>query len=213
MSLQSADINNKKIMVLTNTSKYKSFIFDVELEISCTADSVWDRRYMDRFIKTLSTTIACQIGHKYKQWKVSTGAIACKLNTELSLLSRSQYKLEGTCSVGGQYIDNDSDDSYSEMIYDWFTYNGCLAVSKDFKIPSNVSLSNIYLQYTIRFFLGPALPIAQDVYCTRRYPKVLKSDLNYWTDEEEVINWEMEEYNHCEVWQAVTKSYLTLHYK
>ncbi|KAK0081560.1 hypothetical protein PV326_007612 [Microctonus aethiopoides] len=205
MSSRSVDIINNNIMALTNTSKYNSFIFDIELDVSYTADSAWYYYYNDFFYKTLSMTIACQIGHKYKQWKVSSGVIACRLHDEFSSLKLSYTTWKGIISVAGQYVDQDSVSGYSEMIYDWFTYDGCLTPPKTYNQSGAVNVSDVYLQYTIRFVLSPALSGAQHLYSTRGYKKISKSRLLSGTTKYQKMMAQMDqkkEYNHLEVWQA-----------
>ncbi|KAK0072773.1 hypothetical protein PV325_010819, partial [Microctonus aethiopoides] len=209
MSSPSVDIINNNIMALTNTSKYNSFIFDIELDVSYTADSAWDSIYMNRFYESLSMTIACQIGHKYKQWKVSSGVIACRLHDEFSSLVLSNNKWKGIISVAGQYVDQNSVSGYSEMIYDWFTYDGYLTTPKKYIRSSIYNTSDVYLQYTIRFVLSPASTGAQHFYSTRGYRKVSNSRLLFGTTNFEKIMFEImdqkKEYNHLEVWHAAIR--------
>ncbi|KAK0077491.1 hypothetical protein PV326_010014 [Microctonus aethiopoides] len=210
MSSQSVDINNKKIIALTNTSKYNSFIFDVELDISYTAYSAWESSAIDFFYQALSKTIACQIGHKYKQWEVSSDIIARRLYDEFSLLQLSGKKWECIISVAGQYHDPDSVSAdFSEMIYDCFTYDGCLTKPND--ISEMLNIPDAFLQYTIRFVLSPALPSAQPLYFTRGYQKIPKCIPYLWINysQKDVIKKidQKKEYNHLVVWQAVIKHF------
>ncbi|KAK0174520.1 hypothetical protein PV327_010280 [Microctonus hyperodae] len=202
MASQSVDLNCKKMVVSTNMlSKCNCFIFDVELDISYIANSAWDSCYNDNFYKGLSATIACQIGHKYEQWKVSSGAIACRLYNEFSSLKPTTSKWKGTISVAGWYIDEESVNGYSEIVYDWFTYDGLLTKSKG---SGRTYIPDVFLQYTIRFVISPALPNAQNMYSIRGYKKIVKSNTTLWTLLNEKVNHE-KEYSHHAIWGATDK--------
>ncbi|KAK0074038.1 hypothetical protein PV325_008849, partial [Microctonus aethiopoides] len=107
MSSQSVDINNTKTMVLTNTSKYNSFIYNVELDISYTADLAW--KNIGHLRWTILMTITGQIGYKYKNWEKCSYIIAHRLCNKLGQLKTSATEWKGQISDRGQCHDEDAD--------------------------------------------------------------------------------------------------------
>ncbi|KAK0073393.1 hypothetical protein PV325_009787 [Microctonus aethiopoides] len=207
MSSQSVDINNTKTMVLTNMSKYKSFIFDVELDISYTADSAWKSDW--RLWKTMLTTITCQIGHKYKNWTKCSYIIAERLFTKFLELNQSA-EWKGTISIKGQYHDRNLDSNYSEIIHDCFCYVGLMTIPENSDVDNQLKSPPVCLQYTIRFFLSPALPSAQSIYRANGYEKYASGRRFNIQTTDKRFNIEVDyekEYNHLEVWQAAYKAY------
>ncbi|KAK0072017.1 hypothetical protein PV326_000545 [Microctonus aethiopoides] len=207
MSSQSVDINNTNTIVLINTSKYKSFIFDVELDISYTTDSVWSS--YQHLWKTMLTTITCQIGHKYKNWRKCSYIIAERLCTKFPEANRS-LGWKGTISVKGQYHDRDLDSNYSEIIHDCICYVGSMTIPENSDLIEKLESPPVCLQYTIRFFLSPALPSAQSIYCAIGYEKYEfgRSFNRRITDKRYNIEVDCgKEYNHLEVWQAAYKAH------
>ncbi|KAK0074039.1 hypothetical protein PV325_008850 [Microctonus aethiopoides] len=212
MSSQSVDINNTKTMVLTNTSKYNSLIFDVELDISYTADSAWQNNW--HLWCTMFTTIACQIGHKYKNWKKCSYIIAEGLLNKLLQLKPSSTEWKGTVFVSGQYHDEDADSNYSEIIHDCFCYDGLMTIHKNSDPISKSESPPVCLQYTIRFLLSPALPSAQSIYRAKGYEKYYVDHPIFDFEEYRNINIEVDhekEYNHVEVWQEAYEAYKSQH--
>lgn len=206
MSSKSVDINNTKITVLTNMSKYKSFIFDVELDISYTADSAWKSDWY--LWETMLTTITGQIGHKYKNWEKCRYIIAeCLFKKFLELNPSTEWK--GTISVRGQYHDKDLNCNYSEIIHDCFCYVGLMTIPENSDEDNQLKSPPVCLKYTIRFLLSPALPSAQSIYCANGYKKYVDGKMfNDKTDKRFNIELDHEkEYNHLEVWQAACKAY------
>ncbi|KAK0072868.1 hypothetical protein PV326_014039 [Microctonus aethiopoides] len=207
MSSQSVDINNTKTkhVVLTNTSKYKSFIFDVELDISYTADLAWKNDW--HLWWTMFTTIACQIGHKYENWRKCSYIIADSLFSKLHQLEPSSTEWNGKISSSGQYHDDDFNSDYSEIIHDCFCYAGLMTIPK-YSDPIGKS-SPVCLQYTIRFLLSPALPNAQSIYRAKGYEKYVYRIMFRWRNRN-YMNIEVgdeKEYNHLRIWQAAYKAY------
>ncbi|KAK0073975.1 hypothetical protein PV326_012854 [Microctonus aethiopoides] len=211
MSSQSVDINNTKTMVLTNTSKYNSFIFDVELDISYTANSAWSSVWY--LWKTMLTTITCQIGHKYKNWRKCSYIIADSLFSQLNQLNPSTREWNGKISSSGQYHDDDFNSDYSEIIHDCFCYVGLMTIPENTNpkifLFLNTMSPPVCLQYTIRFLLSPALPSAQSIYCANGYKKYVDPIIfEDRTDKRYNIEVDYEkEYNHFEVWQAARAAY------
>ncbi|KAK0073511.1 hypothetical protein PV325_009609 [Microctonus aethiopoides] len=208
MSSQSEDANCNKTVALTNTSKCNSFIYDVTLDLSYQADAKWEN--VQHFWRTILTTITCQIGHKYKNWKKCSCVIAQHLMQNFVKLNLSSTEWKGTISVAGQYVDEESVDGYSEIIHDWFCYGGFITIPKN---PNDQQKSaSVCLEYTIRFLLNPALPSAQIIYSAKGYEKML---CNYWTADtirqyENIMNTEVDyknEYNHFKIWDAAFNAY------
>ncbi|KAK0160532.1 hypothetical protein PV328_007934 [Microctonus aethiopoides] len=208
MSSQSVDINNTKTMVLTNTSKYNSFIYDVELDISYTADSAW--KTIRHLQWTILATITGQIGYKYKNWEKCSYMIAHRLCNKLGQLTLSATECKGQISDRGQYHDEDADSNYSEIIHDCFCYDGLMTIPKYSDPISKSESPPVCLQYTIRFLLSPALPSAQSIYCANGYKMYGCRTIINREKKCRHINIEVDhekEYNHLEVWQAAYKAY------
>lgn len=179
------------------------FIFNATLDISFTVNSNWDNLVHLR--KIISATIAGQIGHKYKEWKKCSCVIAHYIFTKLNKICSSEY--EGTFSIQGQYVDKDLVIGYSEIIYDWFTYDGFMTIpSTDSAGLEKERISAIFLQYTIRFLFSPALAVAQHVYSARGYVKFHEpASSEFSTTYQRIMNTEIDhekEYNHLEMWRA-----------
>ncbi|KAK0174521.1 hypothetical protein PV327_010281 [Microctonus hyperodae] len=186
-------------LVPTKMSQSNICIFDVTLDISYTADSEW--KSFDCFKSTLLTTIVGQIGHKYKQWKRCSCIIRDCLSEKFEPLQR---KCKGTFSVAGQCEDKYTAGGFSEIIYDSFTYDGFMTIPDNFT--NQDKPSNVFLQYTIRFFLRPILPIAYHMYSARGYNIIYKCVQN--TDESDNIimnlNLNVEkEYDHVKIWREI----------
>ncbi|KAK0073562.1 hypothetical protein PV326_013292, partial [Microctonus aethiopoides] len=211
MSSESTDINCKNTVALTNTSNCNRFIFDVTLEIVYVADAKWMNKL--RFWQTILTTITCQIGHKYKNWKKCSNVIADCLTAKIISLNPSLTEWKGTVSVAGQYVDDESVNGYSEIIYDRFCYDGFMTIPKNSK--DQHQSASVCLEYTMRFLLNPALPIAQITYSAKGYEIM---SCNYWTLDdrrkyENIMNTEVDhkkDYNHVEIWQAACNAYKPL---
>lgn len=207
MTSKSEEINCNTV-ALTNTSKCNRFIFDVTLELSYFADGMWENNL--HLWQTIIATITCQIGHKYKNWKKCSYVIADYLTVKIITLNPSLREWKGTISVAGQYVDEESVNGYSEIIYDWFSYDGYMAMPKN---PKDQHKSPpVCLQYTIRFLLNPALSVAQYIYCAKGYEniacnyRVPRGNLKY----ENIMNTEVDhdkEYNHMKIWQAAYNVY------
>ncbi|KAK0075330.1 hypothetical protein PV326_011678 [Microctonus aethiopoides] len=206
MSYQSDDIDRNKILALKKIlPECHGFIFDVTLDISFTADSKWTSGM--RLSLIMLATIVGQIGHKYEQWKNISHIIVYTLFKEL-LRSKLSYNWKGTFSVGGQYVNENSAIGSSEIIYDWFTHDGFMTIPDDDDNSPPVSL-----QYTIRFLLSPALPIAQQMYSARGYKIIRHCYEDFWTPYNEIINTMIDrkkEYNHLEMWRANCNAYLNI---
>ncbi|KAK0073976.1 hypothetical protein PV326_012855, partial [Microctonus aethiopoides] len=212
MSSQSVDINNTKTMVLTNTSKNNSFIYDVELDISYTPDYAWHD--ITHLWWTIVMTITGQIGYKYKNWEKCSYIIAHRLFKQWKQLTLSATEWKGKISDRGQYHDEDADSNYSEIIHDCFCYVGLMTVPENTD-PASKSLSPpVCLQYTIRFLLSPALPSAQSIYCANGYKKYVGCILfDNGTDKRFNIEVDHEkEYNHLRIWQAAYNAFNIYYY-
>ncbi|KAK0174508.1 hypothetical protein PV327_010270 [Microctonus hyperodae] len=195
---------------LTKTSKCNRFLFDVALDISYVADAKWENSR--HLWQSILTTITCQIGHKYKNWKKCSYIITeylLKKVEELKPAPSTEWK--GTISISGQYVDEDSVNGYSEIIYDWFSYAGFMAVSKDSQDQYNSP--PVSLQYTIRFLFNPALPIAQQIYSAKGYKKIYCLLYDWKQQYENIMNTKVDhekEYNHLEIWQTASNTYKLL---
>ncbi|KAK0160536.1 hypothetical protein PV328_007937 [Microctonus aethiopoides] len=183
------------------------FIFNVTLDISYSKNSdLYDTWHLK---KITAATIAGQIGHKYKEWKNCSCVIAYRIFRELRMYNASSEN-KNTISIHGQYVDKDSVIGYSEIIYDWFTYDGFMTVPFTDSDGVKKRISAISLQYTIRFLLSPALAVAQHVYSARGYTKLTKPSSEFWTTYEKIMNTEIDhekEYNHLEMWRANYNAY------
>ncbi|KAK0074935.1 hypothetical protein PV325_007626 [Microctonus aethiopoides] len=207
MSSESEEIDCNKTVASTDASKCNRFIYDVTLDISYVADAKWNYDWL--LWQTIMTTITCQIGHKYKNWKKCSCVIAGRLCSEFARLNLSLNEWKGTISITGQYVDEDSVNGYSEIIYDWFSYDGFMTMPKNSK--DQHKTPPVCLQYTIRFLLNPALSVAQYIYCTKGYRKLI----HYWIRDEiskyeNIMNTEVDhekEYNHLEIWQAACNAF------
>ncbi|KAK0081347.1 hypothetical protein PV326_007722 [Microctonus aethiopoides] len=125
----------------------------------------------------------------------------------IRLVKPSSTEWKGTISVTGQYHDTNSVSGYSEIIYDWFCYDGYMTVPK---ISTNTTrfVPNVYLQYTMRFLLSPALPAAQSIYCAKGYEKITYLSSTDWEISEDILDTEedqIKEYNHLKVWQVASQ--------
>ncbi|KAK0074934.1 hypothetical protein PV325_007625 [Microctonus aethiopoides] len=206
MTSKSENINCKNIVALTNTPKCDRFIFYVTLEISYVADAKWEN--IAHFWRTILATITCQIGHKYKNWKKCSCVIAERLYSEFVRLNLPLTRWKGTISITGQYVDEDSVNGYSEIIYDWFSYDGFMTIPKNIK--DRHKSPPVCLQYTIRFLLNPALSVAQNIYCVKGYEKISEDWPLQQCKNENIMNTEVDlekEYNHLEIWQAACNAY------
>ncbi|KAK0073561.1 hypothetical protein PV326_013291 [Microctonus aethiopoides] len=138
--------------------------------------------------------------------------IAIKLFEKFLELKPSSTEWKGTISVAGQFYHKNSTSAvYSEIIYDWFLYDGFMTVPE---LPKGQHKSpSVCLQYTIKFLLNPALPIAQHIYCAKGYEKIpligrwTVDDINkYMNIIKEKVDHE-KEYNHLEIWQKAWNAY------
>ncbi|KAK0071527.1 hypothetical protein PV325_012744 [Microctonus aethiopoides] len=151
-------------------------------------------------------TIACQIGHKYKNWKTCSYIIAYRLFNKLLQLKLSSTEWKGTIFVSGQYHDEDADSNYSAIIHDCFCYDGLMTIPKNSDPIYKSESPPVCLQYTIRFLLSPALPSAQSIYRAKGYEKCYENDSIFDFEKHGNINLEVdheEEYNHLRMWQAI----------
>ncbi|KAK0160533.1 hypothetical protein PV328_007934 [Microctonus aethiopoides] len=207
MTSKSEDINCNKILTLRNTSASNGFIFNVTLDISFIADpELVNFRHL---CKTMLTTICCQIGHKYRNWKKCSCIIAENLSKKFKELNPSLTEWKGEISIKGQYNDEDSDNIYSEIIYDWFSYDGVMIIP-----PENSKDQHKYvnLKYTIRFFLNPTLAVAEYIFSAKGYKKMLH---HYWTlrerrTYEKIMDMDVNrnyKYNHLRVWLGAYDEY------
>ncbi|KAK0072977.1 hypothetical protein PV325_010436, partial [Microctonus aethiopoides] len=175
-------------------------IFDVQLDISYVVDTEW--KSLNSFGMTLLTTIADQIGHKYKQWERCSRAIRDCLFDEFLLLKPTGKEWKGKISVACQCVDKYSVSDYSEIIYDRFTYDGFMTITN--KCTRLDKPSDVFLKYTIRFFLSPILPIAYQMYCARGYTKIYNCPEDIETNGETTKKPNLDdekEYNHVEMWR------------
>ncbi|KAK0072772.1 hypothetical protein PV325_010818 [Microctonus aethiopoides] len=189
-------------LVSTKTlSQCKRCIFDVKLDLSYVMDS--EQKSLNSFGSSLLTTITDQIGHKYKQWKRCIRIIRDSLFDEFLLLKPSGKEWKGTISVAGQCVDKYSVSDYSEIIYDWFTYDGFMTLPDNSTNPHKPS--EVVLKYTIRFLLSPILPIAYNIYSARGYSKIYNCVEDIEASGEITKNPNLDEenqYNHVEMWRT-----------
>ncbi|KAK0081346.1 hypothetical protein PV326_007721 [Microctonus aethiopoides] len=136
---------------------------------------------------------------------------AQRLYNEFGNLIPSSTEWKGTISITGQYVDEDSVSGYSEIIYDWFSYDGFMTMPKNSK--DQHKTPPVCLQYTIRFLLNPALSVAQYIYCAKGYEKLDHWILHDFIKYEHIMNTEADhekEYNHMEIWQAACNAHKPL---
>ncbi|KAK0081348.1 hypothetical protein PV326_007723 [Microctonus aethiopoides] len=126
-------------------------------------------------------------------------------------LNPSLTEWKGEISIKGQYNDEDSDNIYSEIIYDWFSYDGVMIIPPE-NSKDQHKTSYVDLKYTIRFFLNPTLAVAEYIFSAKGYKKMLH---HYWTlrerrTYEKIMDMDVNrnyKYNHLRVWLGAYDEY------